>query len=257
MKSKDYISSVKPSLELKHALLTPQLTLVFTLRDEATFQSFCVGENQEIVSVLREAAISQGECLVYLHGHRGEGLSHLLQATCHHAYQHQVSSIYLPLRDLLVVENGKEAFTPEIFLGLESLSVICIDDLQLIAGLAPWEEAFFHLFNRIQAAGRTLIIAASDGPKALGIHLPDLVSRLSGCMVYAIEPLKDEDKKRVLMSRAESRGIPLSEEVSNYILTHCDRHISVLMQALDALDKASLATKRRLTIPFVKEVLRF
>jgi DnaA family protein len=56
--------------------------------------------------------------------------------------------------------------------------------------------------------------------------------------------------------RAERRGMILNEDVGKFILTHCPRHMSTLFAALDALDKMSLAAQRKLTIPFVKEVLQ-
>jgi DnaA family protein len=73
--------------------------------------------------------------------------------------------------------------------------------------------------------------------------------------VYKLHALSDDEKLNCLMMRAKRRGIGLSEEVGKYILTHCPRHMGTLFTVLDALDKASLAAKRRLTIPFVKEVL--
>src|SRR4029078_5447301 len=87
------------------------------------------------------------------------------------------------------------------------------------------------------------------------IGLPDLLSRLSWGMVFKLSPLADDEKLTVLTRRANGRGIGLPEEVAKYLLTHCPRHMATLFAALDALDKASLAAKRRLTIPFVKEVL--
>jgi DnaA family protein len=144
----------------------------------------------------------------------------------------------------------------EILSGLESLALVCIDDLQVIAGLAEWEEAIFHLYNRIYDNGGSIMIAAKDLPKAIHLSLPDLVSRLSWGMVYQLQPLADMEKLAILTKRANHRGISLSEEVGKYILTHCHRHMGALFAALDTLDKASLSAQRRLTIPFIKEVLQ-
>jgi len=48
----------------------------------------------------------------------------------------------------------------------------------------------------------------------------------------------------------------LSPEVAKFILTHCPRHMPPCLQHWIALDKASLAAQRKLTIPFVKTVLQ-
>ncbi len=229
--------------------LLAQFTLSLSSKDEATFDNFYLGKHAELVAELKKTAIGIGARMIYLCGTRGQGCSHLLQASCHYAHQNQRTSVYLPLANLI-------ALSPEVLNGFESLALVCIDDLEAVAGHAAWEEALFHLYNRVYDAGGTLILAAHDLPKAIHVNLPDLVSRLSWGMVYQLQPLSDEEKLAVLGMRANDRGICLSEEVSKYLLTHCPRHMGTLVAALDALDKASLSAQRRLTIPFVKEILQ-
>lgn len=226
-----------------------QFLLPLSLKDDATFSNFYSGKNEEKILALKLAVSGAGEKLIYLCGVRGQGCSHLLQACCHHAQCANRTSVYLPLANLL-------SFTPEILNGFETLSLICIDDLQVIAGHKEWEEAIFHLYNRVNDAGGNMIVAAQGLPKSMQLTLPDLISRLASGIIYQLHPLTDEEKLWVLMMRAERRGISLAEEVAKYILTHCPRHMGTLFAALDALDKASLALHRRLTIPFVKEILQ-
>lgn len=226
-----------------------QLTLGLHLQDEATFANFYSSKNEEIVTALKNTASGAGERLVYLCGTRGQGRSHLLQACCHHAGQHQLRSGYFPLANLLTM-------TSQVLDGLEALDLVCIDDLHIAAQKPEWEEAIFHLYNRIYDVGGRMIIAAHDLPKALNMGLPDLVSRLSWGMIYQLQPLLDQEKLSILTRRAEQRGIHLSNEVGRYLLTHCPRHMGTLCAALDVLDRASLSAQRRLTIPFVKEILQ-
>lgn len=229
--------------------LSAQLTLGLSLRDEATFDNFYLGKNAEIVSELKKLIKKQGERIIFLCGGRGQGCSHLLQAACHEAYQQQYSSVYLPLSNLVTL-------SPEILDGLETLSLICLDDLDAIALYPEWAEAIFHLFNRIYDSGGNILFAAHTLPKAIPIQLPDLVSRLTWGIVYPLQPLSDSEKLAALIMRAKRRGMGLTEEVGKYILTHCPRQMNTLFAALEALDKASLAAQRRLTIPFIKEVLQ-
>ena len=229
--------------------LPAQLPLGLSLRDEATFANFYPGQNAEIVAELKNAVQGTGERVIYICGARSQGCSHLLQACCHEAHQRQMRPVYLPLHELML-------FSPEMLSGYESCDLVCIDDMQEAAGHAEWEEALFHLYNRTYDAGGRIIIAAQDLPKAINIHLPDLESRLSWGIVYPLHPLTDDEKLSVLTMRANKRGMTLPDEVGKYMLTHCPRHLGKLFIALDALDKASLAAQRRLTIPFVKEVLQ-
>lgn len=230
--------------------ISPQLPLGLSLRDEATFENFIPGANIEIRDLLKQAASGNKRYdVIYLCGNRGLGSSHLLQACCHHAYANGQSSVYLPLRQ-------SESLDPQMLQGLEALSLVCIDDIQAIAGQLVWEEALFHLYNRAMERGCQLIVAANALPKQIGLQLPDLVSRLAWGVVYQLHALADADKLAVLTMRASRRGMSLSDEVGKYLLTHCPRHMGTLMAVLDALDKATLAAQRRLTIPFVKEVLQ-
>ena len=226
-----------------------QLTLGVGLKDDATFANYYAGKNEQLVGELKKSAHGVGERVIYFCGNGGEGCTHLLQACCHDANQHKLRSVYLPLSNF-------SDFSPEIFEGLESLDLVCIDDLHRIAGKADWEEAFFHAYNRIRDAGGHLIVTANVMPKSLGLALPDVVSRLAWGMAFQLQPLTDHEKLTVLVMRAERRGMTLSEEVGKFILTHCPRHMSTLFAALDALDKISLAAQRKLTIPFVKAVLQ-
>jgi DnaA family protein len=234
-------------------LFNNQLTLGVGLKDEATFANyfsdFSSGKNLQLVEELKKSARGSGERVIYFYGSGGEGCTHLLQACCHEANQHKRKSVYLPLAHFI-------DFSPEIFEGLESLDLVCIDDVHKIAGKSEWEEALFHAYNRIRDNNGHLIVTSNAAPKVLGLALPDIASRLSWGVVFQLQPLSDQEKLSVLIMRAERRGMTLSEEVGKFILTHCPRHMSTLFAALDALDNISLAAQRKLTIPFVKMVLQ-
>jgi DnaA family protein len=226
-----------------------QLTLGVSLKDEATFTNYYPGQNGPLIQELRKTASGSGERVIYFCGAGGQGCTHLLQASCHEANRHQLTAVYIPLASLI-------DYSPDILEGLESLMLVCIDDLHVIAGKPEWEEAFFHAYNRIHDAGGRIIVTANVMPKLLGLALPDVVSRLSWGVAFQLQPLTDHEKLGALIMRADRRGMTLSEEVGKFILNHCPRHMSTLFAALEALDKASLAAQRKLTIPFVKTVLQ-
>ena len=121
--------------------------------------------------------------------------------------------------------------------------------------MPEWAEALFHLFNRIRDAGHYLLIAADAAPRQLEIALPDLDSRLRWGVVLRIQALDDDGKLAALRARAYDRGIDLSEEVAQFILNRSPRQTGELFLLLDHLDQASLSAKRKVTIPFVKQLL--
>ena len=216
-----------------------QLPLGIGLHDSATFANYYAGDNAPVVH-----ALQSDEPFVYLWGGSGCGKSHLLQAACHACAG---GPVYLPL--------AEPALSPLMCEGLEAAPLVAVDDVQSIVGEADWEEALFHLYNRIRAVGTRLLVAGEASPLALGLKLPDLASRLSWGPVFQLRPLEDAQKVEALIQRAAGRGIEISVEVANYLLRRCPRDMHSLFALLDRLDHASLAAQRRLTIPFVRELL--
>jgi DnaA family protein len=225
-----------------------QIPLNIHLPEIAAFESFIEGDNGLLLKLLKQSAQHQGELQIYCWAETGSGKSHLLQATCRLAVQHGHTASYLPLAQLL-------AYSPQIFENLESLQLVCIDDLDSIAGLTDWEQGLFSLINRCRVHGTRLVLAATKTVNDLNFSLPDLVSRLGWGPVFQIRPLSDADKLKVLQSRAQARGIELPDAVGQYMLRHYHRELRFLCEQLDTLDRASLVEQRRLTIPFIKSIL--
>ncbi len=221
-----------------------QLPLGFRLRDDATFASFLPADNLQVLNAVFNIVRGIGDNFIYIWGPEGSGRSHLLQASCHAASEYKQTAVYLSLDN------------PDIT-GLENIDIICIDDIDKIAGNKIWEEQLFHLFNRVRANNKRLLIAADTPPTALKINLPDLKSRLSWGVVYQLHALNDEQKLAALQLRAQSRGLDLDPVVGKFLLRRCPRNMAELFTMLEQLDQASLERQRRLTIPFVKDVLGF
>lgn len=230
-----------------------QLSLGVLLNDDATFENFYTtagSHNEEVVSLVRKQAEAVGdERFIYLWGASGSGLTHLLQAACHHAQAQGLTMQYLPLSDLA-------GYAPaELFADLGSLDYLCIDHLNAVAGQPDWELALFNLFNNLRESGKRLLIAAVQTPRELPVQLEDLRSRLQWGLTYQVHLLNDEEKQQALQRRARARGLELSDELAHYILQRLPRDMNHLFCQLQRLDYASLAEQRKLTIPFVKKIL--
>ncbi len=227
--------------------VSPQLALAIGLDDRLSFEGFHAGPNAQAVALAQASVSGVGDDVgVYFYGPRGTGKSHLLQAACRAAGER--AAVYLPLADAL-------AWRPEVLQGLETMSLVAVDDLQVLAGHADWQEALFHLFNGVRESGGRMLFAATVKPADLGFGLADLVSRLQWGLVLRLQELDDSDKLAALRLRARQRGLDLPLETAQYLLAHCPRDLTYLCSLLDRLDEASLAAQRRLTIPFIREVL--
>jgi DnaA family protein len=233
---------------MQHMQIT-QLPLGLKLRDDAIFDNFFIGSNEQIVETLKAFISRQSEQFVYCYGEPGVGRTHLLQACCHAASEQNDPIFYLPL-------SSYKELSPRIFEDMEHQRYVCIDDVDAIVGDRAWEEALFHFYNRARDNRVSLLISARHAPQQLHSLLPDLQSRLMWGLVLEIKALTDEEKIDALKMRAALRGFSLSDEVGNYLIRHYPRHMHDLFAVLETLDHASLAAKRRLTIPFVRSVMR-
>lgn len=223
-----------------------QLPLQVQLRDEATLDNFLATPAvQPLVSALRQQSGGGGEAVIYIHGAPGTGKTHLLQASCHLA---GAGALYLPLADLA-------AYNPEeVLRGIESLGLVCLDDVHRVLGDAGWELALFNLYNRARQHNCSLLVAADAAPRALSVDLADLRSRLAWGIVYQLRQADDEEKMAILQFRAARRGLSLPTEAARYIASRAPRGMETLLELLDALDSASLAEQRALSVPFIKRV---
>jgi DnaA family protein len=112
------------------------------------------------------------------------------------------------------------------------------------------------LYNRLRDKPQCrLLVSADCAPRDLGSRLPDLVSRMGWGVSFHLLPLNDDEKIAALKLRAHARGIVLTDEVLRFIIHRASRDMVELFEHLQQLDTLSLAEKRRITIPFVKEAL--
>lgn len=225
-----------------------QLTLNIKLRDDATFDNFHAKNNQQLIAHLRSLSSGKIKQFTYIWGKSGAGRSHLLQACCHTANKKELSSIYLPLAKI-------NELSPNILEGLEEIALICIDDIHNIAQKPLWEKAVFNFFNALREQNNSLIISSNNPAHYLPLLLPDLKSRLTGCIAFQVNTLTDKQKLEALQIRAKIRGIEIPDETAKFLLNRFARDTTNLFFMLDKLDQASLVEQRRLTIPFVKKVL--
>lgn len=226
-----------------------QLPLSVPYSNDYSFADFCWTGNALLQQqILRELPEKQ-QHLFYIWGHSGSGKTHLLQATCQAMSQSGHTVAYLPLKLL-------HDWDPAILEGMAHHDLVAIDDVDHIAGQRAWEEALFHLYNRVYALQNMLLVTAQVAPVGTSIHLPDLRSRLASGLTIQIHELSDKDKVHTLQEQAKKRGLELSESVGQYIIHRYARNMHTLHAILEQLDHASLIAQRKLTIPFVKEILK-
>lgn len=222
-----------------------QLALPLKLQDHAVFESFLSSGNESVVAFLTDLVAGSDGPGSWLWGGRATGKTHLLQAVCERAGD---SAQFVPLQEL-------SAAGPAILEGLSNRQFVCLDDVDRVAGDEAWEFGLFSMCNALADAGGALVCAAGAAPRECRFELADLQSRLSKLPAFRLAALDEGARIEALQLRARHRGLELPDETAGFLLARSKRDMSTLYGILDTLDMEALKAQRRLTIPFVKEVL--
>ncbi len=228
-----------------------QLALPVSLPAHAVFDTFISNGNEALVVQLKDLSAKPniGETL-FISGKQGSGKTHLAQAICHESCE-SAQAVYLNL--------ANPNYTYEVLEGWDNSQLICLDNIDVVQGENNWEEALFDLFNRRleRAEGQksSLLMTASKPLSELNLRLPDLRSRLSSGLIFQITELAERHLSLALTAHAHQRGFEIPTDTMKFLMSRLPRELSELMSWLDKTDKASLEAQRKLTIPFVKELL--
>ena len=110
--------------------------------------------------------------------------------------------------------------------------------------------------DAVQGTGRGgLLLAARAAPTAAGFRLPDLASRAGGAVGYRLKPLDDDERLLALRGHATARGLEIERAAAEYLLARVHRDMTDVGVWLERLDRMSLAEQRKITIPFIRELL--
>ena len=224
-----------------------QLPLNIQLNDSARFDNFFIGENTQLINKLSRLNDSQNE-FIYIWGAKGVGKTHLAHACSQLISESGKTVAYFPLNEPFM--------STEFLHNMESVDVVCLDGFDLVSKNDRWEQAIFNLYNQLKLFERQLVIFAESSPNQLSINLADLNSRLGAMEVYRLTGISNSNKTEYFIEYGQSRGLDISTEVANFILTRTNRELITIQDAIKNIDQQALTHKRKITIPFVKEILK-
>jgi len=223
-----------------------QIPLNLRYPPDQRLQTF-VGAPAGAIAQLHALAV-EGRDWVYLQGAEATGKTHLALAICAAADGAGRRASYLPLH----AARGRLRAALD---AIEGNDVVALDGLETIAGERDDEVALFDFHNRARANGVALVYTAQSAPDALPLGLADLRSRLAQCTRMQLPALDDAGRRTVLRDRAQRRGLVMDDAALDWMLHRVGRNIAELTGLLDTLDRASLAAQRRVTVPFLRQVL--
>lgn len=241
-----------------------QLALPVWFSEDQSFDSFIADDNALVVEFLtsfingdQEGLSTNSIPFCLLHSLQSAGKSHLLYASCQYASENNSSHAYFDLKML-------HQFPASVILEAQQKDLICIDNIHVVKDDLTWQIAIFDLLNKVIEKNQSIanpehyckvIISATHSPASIGLSLPDLVSRLSWGTVFKLAPLNDDKSKLFMRQKLAGKGLEASDEVVNFLVTRLSRNMAKQIEIINLLDRKSLESKRKLTVPFVKQVL--
>lgn len=225
-----------------------QVPLQFEFQTNLTFSSFFAGNNAEIINQLQALAKTGEEQQIYLWGENGSGKSHLIQACCQLAKTKDKDPFFLSF-------DPKKLPSPALLEGLEQVELVCFDDIHCISGNDEWEAALFAFYNTHRQNNHKLLLTADCPPKFLPFILPDLKTRMNWGLTLRIQPLREDQIIEALTYKAHFLGFDIPANVGRFLMNHYVHDLPTLWLLLEKIDRATLVAQRKLTIPFLKQIL--
>ena len=225
--------------------MTEQLVFDLAAPEPPSFDNFLPAGNAEALAALKALGAGRGsETGIMLWGAPGAGKTHLLRAAVAMVEARGRPSMFIP------DPNGASVDESDLPLRYDLVAIDAID------GATPAAQArLFTLYNALKDRGSHLLVATRAPLAALSLR-EDLRTRLGWGLVYEVTPLADAEKPAALAAYARARGFRLADDVIDYLLAHGRRDMAALTGALAALDRHSLATKRPITIPMLRNWLQ-
>ncbi len=232
------------------------------LHPDYTFDHFVVGPSNRLAHASC-VAVSQALGTTYnplfLYGHAGLGKTHLLHAVCHEIRrQSGVASIQLLSceefvnRFIRAIEQGNLASFHSQF---RTVDALVIDDVQFLREREQSQEEFFHTFNAIYNNGRQIILSADSPPAEIPALEDRLVSRFNWGLVARIDPPSYETRIAIVQKKAHLRGLPIGDEIAEYIARQVQANIRELEGALTTIYALATTTHEPVTLELARRAL--
>jgi len=219
-----------------------QLGLPISLDSKKLLDNFIA--NSELLNLIHQLFQDKKASEIYVYGLTGQGKTHVLQGVVLKALANDKNAIYIDCID---------SFPEHLLDFIDQLSFISLDNVDLIS--KENQEIFFDLYNRARQAGVVILVSGSSLPADLTV-MKDLKTRLSLAAVYKLEALNDELTMEVLNKQMNDRNLTIDSKIYEYLFKNYSRDLNTLVSAMNQLDKASLQSKKAISIPFVKTVLQ-
>ncbi len=233
------------------------------INTELTFDSFVTGKANQLaraaaIQVANNPGVSYNPLFFY--GGVGLGKTHLIHAIGNQVLQDQPNARIRYIHAEQYVRDVVTAYQRKGFDDFKhyyhSLDMLLIDDIQYFNGKSRTQEEFFYAFEALIAAKKQIIITSDTYPKEITGMDDRLISRFDSGLTVAIEPPELEMRVAILLKKAKTEGVFLSDDVAFFVAKHLRSNVRELEGALRKILAYSRFHGKDITIDIVKEALK-
>jgi chromosomal replication initiator protein len=233
------------------------------LNPRYTFDTFIVGSSNQFAHAACRAvaeAPSRSYNPLFIYGGVGLGKTHLMHAIGHYVLRHD--------RNLKLTYISAERFMNEMINAVRydriidfreryrTVDVLCVDDVQFIAGKEATQTEFFHTFNALYDSQKQIVISSDCPPHEIPQLEERLRSRFEWGLIADIQSPDLETKVAILKKKADAEAVPLPDDVAIFIAGKIKSNIRELEGSLIRLIAYASLTGQQISLPLAQEVLR-
>jgi len=234
------------------------------LNPSYNFNTFVSGSNSDIAYA---AAMAVGEHIsenkynpLFICGEVGLGKTHLIQAIGVAAIKNDPNFkvCYTNSNDYTneVIEGIRFQKIDKVRAKYKDIDLLLIDDIQFLEKKESTQEEFFHLFNGLIQSGKQVVLTSDRYPREIKNIAERLVSRFNSGMVAKIDPPDFETRMAIIKDKIEQRGLPLSEEITQYMASAIKSNVRDIEGILIHIEANWSLLQQEITLDSVKQVLK-
>ena len=230
---------------------------------EFSFDNFVAGKaNQLARAAAMQVAEHPGTSYnpLFIYGGVGLGKTHLIHAVGNNVLKQRPETKVRYLHAAQYISDVVHAYQQKSFDQFKryyhSLDLLLIDDIQFFTGKDRTQEEFFYVFNALIESHKQVIITCDTYPKDLAGIDERLKSRFSWGLTVAVEPPEQEMRVAIILKKAESLSLKISEEVAFFIAKHIRSNVRELEGALKSVIAFARFSGKDITLDSTKEALR-
>jgi len=235
----------------------------FGLNPRNTFESFVIGPNNEIAHAA-SLAVAQAPARTYnplfIYGGVGLGKTHLMQAIGQYVLAKKKNTKVIYLSSELFINEFIDAIQHNNLVKFRKryrqADLLCIDDIQFLAGKERSQEEFFHTFNTL-FDGHKQIVLSCDRPASEIANLEHrLVSRFEWGLTAELQPPAIETRLAILRKKARGMQIKLPDEIFEFLANRIRSNVRRLEGALMRVASFASLSGKELNQEVIEHLLK-